>query len=754
MKQRHTFVNGADFAAFAQGRFDRWSQLQNAYVHHAIFGEGMVISIVDRPNYHPIIAIRFPSFGDKIFNSHSLLNGTISTVALTPELHGSFMQWQDTLKQGSDFLAVDTHLQACLHHHLDDLISGPDSNIQAMLERCLCESFSSLHGASCIESFLPVIRELRSKHPQGMSKRKSKRKTLVDNLVTKLNVIRQVQEIDWWNRIATLPIAAVVEKLRSSSAENLDAALYGLLQLPASYPYLLDETIHEFLQRAHSQLAREERVAVPLVVAHIGYLISNDEYAKAANLLERFPAQGQTGLNALVVYLRFVISPPVDLCGTTAYSTLSAEDLFLGACYYEGDASFILASQSRWDHNSLKMVLSKENNGRALNNFNVRGLQPRIAELAFYRIYGLLHGGRGQDKLRDLNLECLRRYTLPWSLNSKPNLPPADWEDGDKARYDVKCNIFYRSKQRKNGLRGFLIKVKQPYIQPQSFPCFIFTDTNDESCSWVYVGEYQPTSTVGQIEDRVLPFSLRLPESSRCILSIGDHDASLGMLLLKDPWLRIGWQLATGMRVAQTQRELTVAESLLHTFVERCLQERTSTFLEYALWKALTDVTFDACCQHDRQSVGSFLELVNELLLSLALPIRLPRFDGAPILSRWITDVLSPLNENWDHIQCAQCGSSAREKGVIQLRITQMTSEGTVYGEMTCTQCNNLTSKVTLLTHCHECNHYPLIIGKNPVCSNCVGLVCEWREHDGENRCKACKKHCGRGKHSSEASFV
>lgn len=45
-EERHKFIIGADFAAFVQGRFNVWSQLQNAMVHHTTFGEGTVISVV------------------------------------------------------------------------------------------------------------------------------------------------------------------------------------------------------------------------------------------------------------------------------------------------------------------------------------------------------------------------------------------------------------------------------------------------------------------------------------------------------------------------------------------------------------------------------------------------------------------------------------------------------------------------------------------------------------------------------------
>lgn len=252
-----------------------------------------------------------------------------------------------------------------------------------------------------------------------------------------------------------------------------------------------------------------------------------------------------------------------------------------------------------------------------------------------------------------------------------------------------------------------------------------------------------------------VPFCFRLPDSYRYILPRGDHDSTVGLLLLKDPWLRIGWQLGAGMQVPSNLGERTLDELLLNKFVSRCIQESRDTFLEYALWKALTDTTLDACCQHPRASVESFLEQVNDLLVSRALPVRLPEVADTPLLCRWITDVLLPLTAHWQHIQCAECKRRAREAGAIQVQITGMTSAGSILGQMTCTRCN-VSRAVTVLTHCHKpkCHHYPLIIGKNPVCPACGGLVCEWRGDDGADRCKACKMNCGEGEHTSEEAFV
>jgi hypothetical protein len=198
-------------------------------------------------------------------------------------------------------------------------------------------------------------------------------------------------------------------------------------------------------------------------------------------------------------------------------------------------------------------------------------------------------------------------------------------------------------------------------------------------------------------------------------LRAADRDLALAAQLFKDPKLRCGWQLAAGAREGSERKGHADAKSLLDAFVESSLCHAVGGFLEHALWKALTEVTFDGCCRYDRRTVRSFLDQADELISSQALSVRLPRIDRAPILSRWITDVLQPLADNWRYIQCCRCQSRATEPGAVRLRITGMTSEGTIEGRMTCTNCRHAADKVTLLTHCHACGHYPLIIGKNPL---------------------------------------
>jgi hypothetical protein len=563
-----------------------------------------------------------------------------------------------------------------------------------------------------------------------------------------LRDVRESQECDWWRRVAAHPIASVIERLSEVPNEHIETVLALLLKLPATDPNVLNEKVYGFLQQQKHRLARLSDIAAPVVIAHIGQLIGNDDYESAGDLLNRFPKDDRSELEGLVAYLRYVISEPIELSGTTDYWSLSEEDLFLGACYYgSGVALSTLKKQLRWDYPSLERALLNAKNGsdaHLLHSFKAGGLQPRIAELAFRRVYGRLHGADAENKLRDLNAESVQMLSPPWSLHSRPRLPGSDWEDADGRQYDVKSNPFYHSLQKQIGLRGFLIELSRN--QADSFPGFVFTETTEESCSWTYVGEYQRIEVIKQEGNRILPFCFRLPDRIRYVRTITKPIFDLGIRLLKDPWLRIGWQLAAQMRSVPRQEQRTSSESLLDECVEQCLQSCRGAFLEYALWEALTKTTLYACSQHGSDSAGTFLDLTDHLIASRALPIRLPRIGDKPVLSSWINQVLKPLNEHWYRIQCSICGCRATEPGMIQLRITGMTSEGTIYGRMTCNQCGYVRNEATLLTHCYNCKCYPLIIGKNTVCRDCKRLKCQ--------NCECCKMGCGKQRHTPETDFL
>lgn len=667
------------------------------------------------------------------------------------EIHPEFGPWK-----------LDKYdLHECFMSHIDEIISVDELEIETTIRKCLLESSleDSTH-TEILKSLMQLVRDLRSRHPRGISKRQSKRKYVVDTLVEEVERIIEQQGRQWWKKIEHHSVEAIVEELPNVPEDSVEAVLNRLLRLPSSDPLIHNKRIHDFLRQTHSNLARADRAMTPLSVAHLAHLLFNGEHSVARKLLQSYPGHEESTLGALVNYLRFVLdSVTIDgskhyLGGTTYYSDLSEEDLFLGACYYNGGASRLLANQTKWDYSSVARGLRVKGVDRYLylNDFKVGGLQPRIAELAFSQVYGRLNGTEAVKKLRDLNLETVKRLVPPWKLEPRPILPSVDWEDGYGVKYDVKSNLFYRSVSEKIGLRGFLID--RPKVKNISFQGILFTRTDADSCDWVYVGEYHAEDWPNEMQHRLLPFYFRLPDSERFNQTTENPDPQQGLKLMKDRWLRIGWQLAIGEFVASGEEKPISGESLLDMFVERCIKGSETTFLEHALWKTLTQTTLDACSKCDQDVVQSFLKLAKELLSHGYLPVNLPRIDDSPILEVWIREVLQTIGDNWSRISCDSCGRLATDKDVIRVDITRMTSNGTLEGQVKCNACNNSREHATLLTHCHRCSHYPLVIGYNPVCPGCNGLVCDWMNGNDKKRCKSCKKGCQEGQQASEDNFL
>jgi hypothetical protein len=562
-------------------------------------------------------------------------------------------------------------------------------------------------------------------------------------------------------------LAASANELCSEAdvrGEYVEKVIDLLLALPSSEPLILDDEVHCFLELTEDRLTRCARAPTPAVIAYISRLVAMAHYARAGELLDRLAAPEESPEAAVLAYLRYVVSDPPELAGVTRHSSLSAEDVFLGACYYEafnprkdGPASATLRNQWQWDYRSLEASLLSADDGREahqLNSFKVCGLQPRIAELAFPQVFTRLHGDDAGSRLRDLNLEYVRLLAPPWRLSAQPVLPQVDWESQDKRRYDVKCNLFFRHQRKKVGLRGLLINRSK--VSAQSFPGFIFTDTGEDSCSWVFVGEYKAAPGIEQVGDRVLPFWFRQPDGARYAPSPNKPGFELGMRLLQDQWLRVGWQLASRQKATPPQAPRATPESLLDQLIEGCLgdTEGRSAYLEVALWEALTKTTLNACSRCDRASVDSYFGLATQLLKNRALPVRLPEIDGTPLLCSWIEQVLRPLNNHWDKIKCPRCGVRGSQPGRIELSATRMTSDGTIYGVLECNRCGFVRDDATLLAHCYSCSHYPLIIGKNPVCGSktCQHLICDWMVQKGV-RCKCCKWGCVDGQQCVDEDF-
>lgn len=678
---------------------------------------------------------------------------------------GTDAEWEQYVQSVSEGLrSLERHLDEQRRVHDNMLRSDVERELHSLkemveaAEAALLEAETALARQREIDDYVACrIEEFVDAHTCEEQKAYNTALEMLEETRREAQRRREAQERVWWAAVATHPIASVVEKLPSVPAEHIRVVMRRLLALPAIDPHVHHEDVHRFLL-AHRQLAGGLDASAPVLVASAGRLVGMGDDDTARALLDLCPAVDRSPLAGVVAYLRYLLREKPDLSGVTAYQCLTAEDLFLGACYYEGDAEATLQRQSQWDYPSLERALRaarKDGDTRYLNDFKVRGLQPRIAELAFREVVGRLRGADAAKRLRDLNAERIASVPSPRVLSSRPSLPSADWADGDGPRYDVKSNLFYRSKQEKVGLRGFLIELKQPLDLDCSYPGFVFTETTDESCRWVYIGEYRPGAAAkNHANRRILPFYCRLPDEMRFVLPGKKSDLDAGMRLLNDRFLRLGWQLAVGQCAKPSQEASTTGKLFLDEVVKRCVLGGAAPWLEQAIWTALTEATFDACSKCDPATVCASLELAEEWIASRTLPVRLPRVEGKPILSHWIDHVLKPLAEHWSLIRCPTCGSSSTQPETIRLGVRRMTSEGTVYGQMTCGKCGHVAADVTLLTHCYKCGHYPLIIGKNRLCARCKGLACEWPQQGTGTPCGCCKKDCKQRQERAEDGIV
>lgn len=550
--------------------------------------------------------------------------------------------------------------------------------------------------------------------------------------------------------ITAYPILELIKLLQQVPGEQYHGEILNrLFQLQADDPCIKAERVHQFLRKLHSQLMHGQIAEEPIILAHICWLAQNEDYELAHALIDRLPSNYRSAFISLIKYLQFVKSSPINLSGTTEYSSLSEKDLFLGACYYGGGASTsspvanqvqsILEHQENWDYRSLENALTRSGDPRLLPDFKVRGLQPRIAELAFREIYSRLHGDDAGSGLCDLNLACIDSHPPPWKLDLRQQLPGADWMNTNGQLYDVKCNLFYSSKQPKEGLRGYVIKRSE--LQQHSFPGFVFTRTNNKSCSWTYIGDYQPSVMTSDAGTRVLPFCFRLPDCARHIEPLKETISYVENYFLNQPAIYYGWKLATGLSSGSPQIEPDSSKSLLFEFIDRCITETADSLFEYAVWKTLTETTFDAYGKHSTAIIKEYLDDVKQIISSQAFPVHFPRINGIPLLNRWIDDVLIRLIDNYSDIRCTRCDSQVAGSHRIQLTITRMTTGGAIEGQVVCTNCNTL-KDATLLTHCYKCRHYPLIIGKNSLCE-CGGLICTFTDELG-HQCKSCRRNCAK----------
>jgi hypothetical protein len=537
---------------------------------------------------------------------------------------------------------------------------------------------------------------------------------------------RKQREEAWWLDFPTRPVCELIPRLQGLSDERAEAALDFLLSLGVGDAYLHDEEVQAFIRRECGRRIGRRSLLSPAFIAVVGQVSLTNRH-EARRLLGMMPAAVGQPLESVIAYLDFVTDDRPSLAGNTSFSSLKPIDFYLAACYWDG-AGATLDGIAGWDYRSIEGFLSGpgETRSKDLHTFQVKGCQPRIAELALREVCRMLQGEGEADSLIDLNVATIGEPPPAgtWKLaEDRRRLPGADWKDHRGRHYDAKCNLFFRSKQQKEGLRGLYIRINNGADTTHHYPGFVFFESDDWGCSWCYIGTYRHKDSVES--DRVSPFLFRLPKRHR--FEAKGCDAA--ERLLNDPSLRLGWRLAT--RSSRTPP----GNPLLGAFLSRCAGTAAKMDLEEALWRCMTEVTLEGCSNQGQACVDDFLLRMENLVHSRAMPLHLPSLRGVPLLMRWIDDVLRPITAHWARISCPTCGRTGAEPGNIRLSDIQMTAEGSIDANLTCLGCGPRRNRVRVLTHCHTCHQYPLLIGANEVCGDCGGLVC----HGECGCCNSCK---------------
>ena len=346
-------------------------------------------------------------------------------------------------------------------------------------------------------------------------------------------------------------ITSVVEQLPNVPAEHVRAVMGRRLALPATDPHVHHEDVHRSLL-AHRELASGLDASAPAVVASAGRLVGMD-HDETACALELCPAADRSPLAGVVAYLRDVLREEPTFPGlrpTRVYA-----DACSCACYYKGDAAATPRRQSQWDYPSLELALRagrKDGDAKYLNDSRSAGYSQDCG-IAFWKVVRRLRGADAARGLSDLNARRTAGIALSRTLASCPVLPSADWADGDGRRYAVKCNLFYRSKQAKVGLQGFLIELKQPSDRHCSYPAFVFTDTAMRLPVGLRRG--LPAGRGGEEPRQSTRPSVLLPPPRRAAVHPAEHEMRprRGHATPTDRFLRLGWQLAVGLRAVPRQ---------------------------------------------------------------------------------------------------------------------------------------------------------------------------------------------------------
>jgi hypothetical protein len=468
-------------------------------------------------------------------------------------------------------------------------------------------------------------------------------------------------------------------------------------------------------------------------------------------------------------YARFATKTHSELSGSTHFSILDPEDLILAATYLAATAKGSeiceklfhgICKREQWSWENLSRTEKSDN--REWSNFLVYGVQPRIAELAF----GMIHAKLGLGEyLVDLNRKALKGLRQ-WTVRDvgdcflgNANEVHEDYKD-EHRRYDVKCNLFFRSKESHVGLRGLQIDIKAELasINDTWLPGIVFHASSTEYCAWSFVGILNPKTVPRRFwTGRVAPFFFTMPDTHRLQqkVPLTLADATKLSTFLRSTFTESSTGSYTsdachpiipllGCADAIDTSYLTKPQSLLAQSVIKANaslkpKQLTPIPAERILWIALNHLVFDARSAGETEgTVALALKEACELLKSRWLPVVASKIDQTPLLERWICEVLEKLNKHWYDIKCPQCGGSG---GKLKLEPQTSSAEMSIWGLLHC-NCGFCSDNITLFTHCYKCGSYPLVIGLNSMCPECHGLLCHAEKND--IKCNACKRTCVR----------
>lgn len=88
-------INATEFAGFSVNYRELWSIIEDANIHHAIYGNGKIIRVEQRPDYIPLIYVQFENDSDeKTFNSNSFKSGVIETIQISIAQNEALQNWK------------------------------------------------------------------------------------------------------------------------------------------------------------------------------------------------------------------------------------------------------------------------------------------------------------------------------------------------------------------------------------------------------------------------------------------------------------------------------------------------------------------------------------------------------------------------------------------------------------------------------------------------------------------------------------